>query len=590
MLAANQAPVNSVPGAQTSQVDLPYAFTQYRGNLISISDADAGENAVRVTLSVDKGTITLLNPDPNGGLTYSAGDGTEDASMTFVGTVADINTALQWVSYRPQAIYTGLATFTITTNDLGNVGTGGAKTDTDTIAITVNPVPAFAPSPAYETLPGVLDTSFNGTGKQVLSLTAGIDYIHDMKVMPDGKIFAVGALNDRFGIMRFNPDMTLDTSFGTNGMTQSDFGAGVHAKSFTFDSSGRIIVVGGTYIARLSPNGQIDTTFAAGTGFIQDGHLNSAYAVAVQADGMIVTAGGDDTALRITRLTEQGSMNAQWSYDPQGSGRDYARGLTVFNDGRIILFARTARNYSWDPRFAALRINAYGTVEQELLYDFGSSFVHSATALPDGRTLVIGTSDGDLTISRHLTSGALDSTFGNVGRIEIPILNAADEAFRASLTADGKILVTGFASNGTNQDLFVLRMSYDGVLDDSFGNAGKVAVNFSGSNDYGYAIAALPNGKILAAGRSANDIALVRLLGDFNLNSPPEDITLSATAVPDSSPIGTTIGTFTTVDPDEEPTYTYSLVSGTGSTDNGSFTIMGNELRTNTTLSHSKKS
>lgn len=174
----------------------------------------AGENAVQVTLAVDKGALTLLYPDPNGGLTYLAGDGSEDTSMTFVGTIETINSALQWISYRPAGGVTGAAAFTITTNDLGNVGTGGAKTDTDVITINVNPVPAFAMSPTYETLPGVLDTSLNGTGKQVLSLTAGIDYIHDMKVMPGGKIFAVGALNDRFGLMRFNPDMTLDESFG----------------------------------------------------------------------------------------------------------------------------------------------------------------------------------------------------------------------------------------------------------------------------------------------------------------------------------------------------------------------------------------
>jgi hypothetical protein len=105
MFAANLAPVNSVPGAQTATIDQPFAFTAYRGNLISISDADAGGNQVQVTLAVDKGTVTLLNPDPGGALTYSTGDGTEDASMTFTGTLADINTALAWISYRPQTGY-----------------------------------------------------------------------------------------------------------------------------------------------------------------------------------------------------------------------------------------------------------------------------------------------------------------------------------------------------------------------------------------------------------------------------------------------------------------------------------------------------
>jgi|GEM_PF-1419493 len=571
----------SVPIAQEARVDLPYAFTAYRGNQISISDADAGENAVRVTLSVDKGTITLLNPDPNGGLTYSAGDGTEDASMTFVGTVADINTALQWVSYRPQASYTGLATFTITTNDLGNVGTGGAKTDTDTIAITVNPVPAFAASPTYETLPGVLDTSLNGTGKQVLSLTAGIDYIHDMKVMPDGKILAVGALNDRFGLMRFNADMTLDTSFGTTGMTQTDFGAGVHARSLAIESSGRIVVVGGNRIARYTETGVLDTAFGT-NGSVTNANVGQAYGVAIQADGRVVVAGRDNNYFKVARYSAAGVLDADWSYNVgNGYSGDYGRAVVVRDDGDIFV---AGKGYFWNgtdyDNFTVDRIDANGTLEQEFSYNLGSDeFVNSMLALPDGKLLLIGRCNGDLTITRHAASGALDTSFGTSGIVRVPILNAADEGYRATLAADGKILVTGFANNGTNQDLFVVRLTSNGVLDNNFGIGGKVAVNL-GSNDYGYAIAALPDGKILVAGRSANDIALVRLLGDFDLNSAPEDISLSASSIPENQPAGSVIGTLTTSDPDEEPSYTYSLVTGTGDADNASFAIVGDQLRT----------
>jgi len=51
MLSVNLPPVNTVPSAQTATVDQPFAFTAYRGNLISISDPDAGGNQVQVTLS-----------------------------------------------------------------------------------------------------------------------------------------------------------------------------------------------------------------------------------------------------------------------------------------------------------------------------------------------------------------------------------------------------------------------------------------------------------------------------------------------------------------------------------------------------------
>lgn len=101
MLAVNVPPVVTVPGPQETLADTALAFTAYRQNLISVADPDASANQVTVTLAVDTGSLTLLNPDPGGGLTYSTGDGVSDASMTFMGTIADINTALQWVSYQP---------------------------------------------------------------------------------------------------------------------------------------------------------------------------------------------------------------------------------------------------------------------------------------------------------------------------------------------------------------------------------------------------------------------------------------------------------------------------------------------------------
>jgi len=65
-----------------------------------------------------------------------------------------------------------------------------------------------------------------------------------------------------------------------------------------------------------------------------------------------------------------------------------------------------------------------------------------------------------------------------------------------------------------------------------------------------------------------------------NVNEPPTNITLSASSVAENQPVGTVVGTFTTTDPDVGQTFTYSLVAGTGSTDNSSFTIVGNALQT----------
>ena len=60
---------------------------------------------------------------------------------------------------------------------------------------------------------------------------------------------------------------------------------------------------------------------------------------------------------------------------------------------------------------------------------------------------------------------------------------------------------------------------------------------------------------------------------------PPTDISLSATSIPENSPINTTIGTFTTTDPNPGNTFTYTLVGGSGDSGNSSFNISGNTLR-----------
>ena len=99
--AANAAPLNSVPGTQTTQVDTALAFTDFRGSLISISDPDIGSNSVEVTLAGTDGSVTLINPDPGGALTYSAGDGTEDVTMTFSGTIAAVTDTVLFFNFSP---------------------------------------------------------------------------------------------------------------------------------------------------------------------------------------------------------------------------------------------------------------------------------------------------------------------------------------------------------------------------------------------------------------------------------------------------------------------------------------------------------
>ena len=132
--AVNDAPVNSVPGAQSTSMNVARVFSTGNGNLISVTDVDAAGGTMQVQLVSTNGATTLSTLT---GLTFSVGDGTADATMTFTGSFAAVNTALAGLSFNPTTSFTGAASLQIVTADQGNTGSGGTLTDTDTIAITV---------------------------------------------------------------------------------------------------------------------------------------------------------------------------------------------------------------------------------------------------------------------------------------------------------------------------------------------------------------------------------------------------------------------------------------------------------------------
>ncbi|MHC4875658.1 MAG: Ig-like domain-containing protein [Planctomycetota bacterium] len=163
--AVNDDPVNSL---QTTSASIdedpmtPLEFSTGKANLISVSDIDVDSaDQIQITLSVNNGTLSL---NGTSGLSFSfsdangtgAGTGSGDATMTLRGTLADINAALDGLDYTPDSNFFGSDTLTITSNDLGHNGSGGAKTDTDSLTITVNDMndPPVAQPDSYTVLVG----------------------------------------------------------------------------------------------------------------------------------------------------------------------------------------------------------------------------------------------------------------------------------------------------------------------------------------------------------------------------------------------------------------------------------------------------
>ena len=131
----NLSPVNDPPEvtaqsvAEETDEETPLVFNNTNGNALGIADADGDIQTVTITAA--NGTFTLTQTT---GLTFTTGNGSDDVTMEFEGSLSNINSALTGASFRPDADYFGAASVTLSTED----NRGG--TDAETIAIDVKEI------------------------------------------------------------------------------------------------------------------------------------------------------------------------------------------------------------------------------------------------------------------------------------------------------------------------------------------------------------------------------------------------------------------------------------------------------------------
>jgi RHS repeat-associated protein len=151
--AVNDPPRLTIPGSQTIGDALPLVFNTNR--LISLSDVDAGQGALQLSLGVAHGTITLGST--NGLVMISGAD--SSSNLVVSGTLTDLNGSLSNLTYTSTLHYSGAETLALSVDDLGNTGEGGPMGDFETVAITVVPTnhaPVFISTPITNTTPIIL--------------------------------------------------------------------------------------------------------------------------------------------------------------------------------------------------------------------------------------------------------------------------------------------------------------------------------------------------------------------------------------------------------------------------------------------------
>ncbi|MBI3408067.1 MAG: hypothetical protein HY040_06885 [Planctomycetes bacterium] len=205
---ANSAPVNFVPTLQNVVPGVPFAFNDTIDNSLRIADVDSGFKPVSVKLGVAQGKLKI---DSTVGLTVT---GNNTKTLLLTGRVDHINFNLQYLSYTANLSFPGNDVLTITTNDLGNTGIGGAKSDVDTVALTGPVLPSNQPPvnevPGGQTVsPGssLLFNSVNGNAIQIHDPDAGAGKLTVNLKASSGTL----AIAIAYG--------TTITGYGTNNMT-----------------------------------------------------------------------------------------------------------------------------------------------------------------------------------------------------------------------------------------------------------------------------------------------------------------------------------------------------------------------------------
>ena len=317
----------------------------------------------------------------------------------------------------------------------------------------------------------------------------------------------------------------LDSTFGNPaGRARIDFGADELGQALAVQADGKIVVagasdVGGTQdfaLARLGPSGSLDSSFAAGGRALLDfGGNDGVGAIALQADGKILVAGGGNAApnvanFALARFDANGSPDASFGQAGKVTvdfgGADIATGVALQPDGKIVLAGYSLGGNS---NFALARLDANGLPDAgfgqggKTTVDFGGVDVGQALTLqPDGKIVVAGYSqvnnNTNFALARLNSNASPDASFGQAGRAVVDFGGASEEGEDVALQADGKIVVVG-----TSRDNLVLaRLSPNGSLDDSFAGDGKSAVDFGGDFDAGSSVVVQPDGKLVVSGYS----------------------------------------------------------------------------------------
>lgn len=336
---------------------------------------------------------------------------------------------------------------------------------------------------------GTLDATFGEEGTVITDLGAPDDKANAVSMTSGGKIVVVGRTGDNFAVLRYNADGSLDSTFNGDGIVTTDFGGVDEANDVVATFDGRILVVGSSTIPSFWGRGSSDFALAK---YRSSGALDPMF------DGGGATPG-----------------NGKFKTDFGSSDKAYA---LTYVGARLVVAGQSANNFAlakYNATTGALDTTFDG--DGKLTTDFGGSDVAYAIKTVGTTSLIVaGKKGSDFAVAKYLSSnGALDATFSGDGKLTTDIgSSSVDYAYDLAVDrSTNTILVVGTTAGNFG----IVRYSFNGDLDPTFGLEGRLTVDLGGDYDEASCLVLdRSNDKFILGGKKGigtadGEIALVRL-------------------------------------------------------------------------------
>jgi uncharacterized delta-60 repeat protein len=344
--------------------------------------------------------------------------------------------------------------------------------------------------------------------------------------------------------IRNSGDAALDTTFGDSGVAPIVFDMDVQPPvgAVEVQPDGKIIIAaedehnGSWRVVRLNPDGSLDSTFGNNgvviSQFSTENVFPLPHSIIIQSDGKIVVGGkrGSGTSAGfLARYNADGSPDSAFGVDgiaDISSVNGWITDMVQRPDGTLLL----AIAFNGSIRLRVAQIDSSGNLVSS--FGIGGVLTYSAQnttsaihLLDDGRFLLAG-GIGQVTVSRSLPDGTLDPSFSGDGIAEVDLGRTFQDVGGLSVTSTGQVVVSGAVTNGTigNYDYYVTRFTSDGTLDSTFSDDGVAVLDIAGRDDIGGFLSLQADDKVVIVGHSDDvngdhDLNVIRFDTEGNLDT-----------------------------------------------------------------------